>query len=521
MGLFTLGCLRLIVEQVSKTDLCQLARVCRYAKSVAESHLYAELSFFPKFPHNCSFFVLGQRLVACLKSSRNNAKYAAYTKRIVISAGWIQNSWVIMEKERDGGLDGLGKEGSEPSFGCAVMEADGGVRELNMGLQLLVSRCLRLESLAWLSPIPMNTFLTASKLAHRTSLSTLHINLAPPTPLGNVVETSEDERATNAGFQTYSPAFSGLGSVPLVNLSLTELPALTYQLHSLLKSVANTLRYLTLESSERAPRETFTPLAAGLRLHTLRLNRIQFEPRGLQPTIENLTLHGQSDNIILPTNIAAGILQFATDSWTYLDTAVAIARIGKKKDIAFVPQAPRLEGITLNPLLAEYRHLRRLEFSKQCTITSETLEIFSLSACAVQWLTIPVKIDQWTAFLPVSVNLRSLKYIGLYLVHDGASPCTDASGPTDDSETSHLRALRPAHFAEQLVEAFDDSGAASLRKIMIDGFEWRVFVRKLIRSNQTPALKLVRFQPGTPKIVPKDEVHMIEVSRGRGRHRIL
>lgn len=509
-----------MVEQVSKPDLCQLARVCRYAKSVAESHLYAELSFSPKFPHNCSFFVLGQQLVACLKYSLNNAKYAAYTKHIVISAGWTQNSWVIMEEERDGGLDGLGKGGSERLLGRAVREADGGVRELNMGLQLLVSRCLRLESLVWLSPIPMNTFLTASKLAHRSSLSTLHINLAQPTPLGSI-ETSEDERATNTGFQTYSPAFSGLGSVLLVNLSLTELPALTYQIHSLLKSVANTLRYLTLESTDRGPRETFTPLAAGLRLHTLRLNRIQFEPRGLQPTIENLTLHGQSDNIVLPTDMAAGILQFTTDSWTCLDAAVAIARIGKKKDIAFVPQAPRLGGISLNPLLAEYRHLQKLEFSKQCTITSETLELFSLSACAVQWLTIPVKIDQWTTFLPVSVNLRCLKYIGLYLIHDGASPCTDASGPTDDSESGHLRALRPAHFAEQLVEAFDDSGAASLRKIMIDGFEWKVFVRKLIRSNQTPAPRLIRFRPDAPKIVPKDKVHVIEVSRERRRHRIL
>lgn len=392
-------------------------------------------------------------------------------------------------------------------------EGDGGVRELNMGLQLLVSRCLRLESLEWLSPIPMNTFLTASKLARRATLRALHINLAQPPPT-EIVEIDKSDKATSVGFQTYSPALSSLGSVPLVDLSLTELPSLTAQIHSLLKSVANTLRYLTLELADCAPSEIFTPLDVGLRLHTLRLKRIQFEPRGLEPTIENLTLQGQSNNIVLSTDMAANILQFTTDSWTCLDAAVAIARIGTKKEIAFVPHAPRLRGVKLKPLLAEYRHLQRLEFSKQCVVTCRTLEIFSLSACAVQWLTIPIEIDQWTAFLPVSVNLRCLKYIGLYVVHDGTAPFRDAAGPADNS--GYLRALRPAHFAEQLVEAFDNSGA-SLCRVMINGFEWKVSVGGLVRSNQTPAPKLVRVKPEATKITHKGGAKLIEVSRVRSR----
>ncbi|KAF8242947.1 hypothetical protein K440DRAFT_670367 [Wilcoxina mikolae CBS 423.85] len=427
-----------ILQYTSNSDVCTLSRVCQYAQYIAESHLYHTLTFSPLYPHNVSYSHLIRHITTLIKNHANNAKFTLYTRRIVIPPGWVENAITVIDPLK-------------PNYKITTRQSDGGVRELNLVLQGLVRLTRNLESLQWDSPIPINTFLTASKLATLTHLTTLHLNLSQP-PI---------DSPKHSGTQ-YTPAISRWGALPLKDLRLHGLEEVNGQVHSLITAVAKSLQSLTLEISSEIHQELILP---PLTLHELTLRG--FTLTTLPSTLHSLTLQSCTGD---PTFSPVNITTFSTDCASFLHIAVDIAAHGGKKEISFFPSDP----VDITPLLSNTLRLRRLILSASCILPAPALHKFLLSGCSLVELEIPVSKDQWSVFLRDIGMLRWVKKVGVWI--DG------------------LEGREKGRRAEEIVGAGETAGIEVL-EVRVNGVGWRINGREMVRIGQTPE-KMLRVGGG-------------------------
>ncbi|KAF8534953.1 hypothetical protein BDD12DRAFT_913088 [Trichophaea hybrida] len=437
-----------ILQYTCNSDACTLSRVCQYAQYIAESHLYHTLTFSPLYPHNVSYSHLIRRITTLIKNHANNAKFTLYTRRIVIPPGWVENAITLIDPLK-------------PNYEITTRQSDGGVRELNLVLQGLVRLTRNLESLHWDSPIPINTFLTASKLATLTRLTTLHLNLSQ-LPI---------DSSKHSGTR-YTPTISRWGALPLKELRLYGLEEVNGQVHSLIAAVARSLKSLTLETSSEIRQEL---TLSSLTLHELTLRG--FALTSLPLTLHTLTLLNCSGD---PTFSPVNITTFSTDCASFLPQVVEITAHGGKKNISFFPSDP----VDITPLLYNTIRLRRLILSASCILPAPALHKFLLSGCSLIELEIPVNKDQWSVFLRDIGMLRWVKKVGVWI--DG------------------LEGRETGRRAEEIVDAGETAGMEVL-EVRVNGVGWRVNGRKMARIGQTPE-KILRVGEG-----------MKVLARGRGK----
>lgn len=363
----------------------------------------------------------------------------------MIPAGWIQNAVTLIDPSK-----------SSRSYETTTRQSDGGVRELNLVLQGLVRLTRKLESFHCDSPIPINTFLTTSKLATLPHLTKLHLNLSQP-PLNFSRHRDTADIVPQQG--KYNPAISRWGVLPLKDLRLYGFSEVGGQVHTLVAAVAGSLRNLALETSAEIQQELVLPPLA---LDTLTLRG--FTISSLPSTVQTLTLLNCAGD---PEFTTANITTFSTDCANFLYLAVEAVQHGGKKDISFIPSVP----VDITSLLKNTLRLHRLILSPSCILPTPVLHEFLLSGCSLAELELPVTSAQWGDFVRAFAMLRWIKKVGVWI--------------------AGLEGKEKGRKAEELVQEGDVAGM-HLVEVRVNGVGWKVKSGgRMERMGETPERALV------------------------------